>query len=42
MRSRELAFALAVAVATWLLPPAAAHAELKVATLHVTGMVCQA
>jgi hypothetical protein len=41
MRSRRLALVLALAVAAWLLP-AAAHADLKLATIDVKGMVCQA
>ncbi len=41
MRPRPLALALLVAVAGWLVPHAA-HAGLKLATLDVKGMVCQA
>lgn len=41
MRSRHLALLLALVVGGWLLP-GAAHADLKLATLNVKGMVCQA
>jgi hypothetical protein len=41
MRSHHLAFVLAVTVGAWLLP-GTAHADLKLATLNVKGMVCQA
>ena len=40
MRPRSLALVL-LAVAAWLVPQAA-HAGLKLATLDVKGMVCQA
>ncbi len=38
--SRHPIVVLALAVAAWL-APALAHAELKVVTLNVKGMVCQ-
>jgi hypothetical protein len=38
--ARHLISVLALAVAAWL-APAPAHAELKLATLTVKGMVCQ-
>ena len=41
MRRRHLAFVLLVAVAAWLVPDAAL-AALKLATISVKGMVCQA
>ena len=41
MRPRHLALVLLLAVAAWLVPRAA-HADLKLATLNVKGMVCQA
>lgn len=41
MRPRHLALVLLLAVAAWLVPQAA-HADLKLATLNVKGMVCQA
>jgi hypothetical protein len=41
MRPRHLALVLVLAVAAWLVP-GAAGADLKVATLNVKGMVCQA
>jgi hypothetical protein len=41
MRPRHLALVLVLAVAAWLVP-GAAHADLKLATLTVKGMVCQA
>lgn len=41
MRPRGLALLLVLAIAAWLVP-GAAHAELKLATLNVKGMVCQA
>lgn len=41
MRPRHLALVLALTVAAWLVPHAA-HAALKVATIAVKGMVCQA
>ncbi len=40
MRPRHLALVLVLAAA-WLVP-GAAHADLKLATLNVKGMVCQA
>ncbi len=41
MRTRCLPLVLAVVVAAWLVP-GAAGADLKLATLSVKGMVCQA
>jgi hypothetical protein len=41
MGPRHLALALMVAAVAWLLP-GAARADLKLATLNVKGMVCQA
>ncbi len=41
MRPRYLALVLALAVIGWLVP-GTAHADLKLATLAVKGMVCQA
>jgi hypothetical protein len=41
MRPRHLLLLLVFAVGAWLVP-AAAHAGLKLATLNVKGMVCQA
>ena len=41
MRPRGLALLLVLAIAASLVP-GAAHAELKLATLNVKGMVCQA
>ncbi len=41
MQPRHLALVLALVVTVWLLP-GAAQAELKLATLNVKGMVCQA
>lgn len=41
MRPRHLALVLVLAVSAWLMPEAA-HADLKLATLTVKGMVCQA
>lgn len=41
MRPRHLALLLMLAVAVWLVPEAA-RADLKLATLTVKGMVCQA
>jgi hypothetical protein len=41
MRSRLLVLVLTLGVAAWLMPQPA-HAELKLATLNVKGMVCQA
>lgn len=41
MRPRHLAFVLIAAAVAWLMP-AVAHADLKLATLTVKGMVCQA
>jgi len=41
MRPRRLALVLLLAGTAWLMP-AAAHADLKLATLTVKGMVCQA
>ncbi len=41
MRLRDLAIGLLVLLAASLVP-ATAHAELKLATLTVKGMVCQA
>ena len=38
---RHLIFGLALSLAAWL-APAPAHAELKLVTLTVKGMVCQA
>lgn len=40
MRPRRLALVLVLALAAWL-APAPAHADLKLATLNVKGMVCQ-
>jgi hypothetical protein len=40
MRFRHLALILVLIVGTLL--PEAAHADLKLATLNVKGMVCQA
>jgi hypothetical protein len=42
MRSRHLALAMVLAVAAVWLVPRPAEAALKVATLTVKGMVCQA
>ena len=39
MRARDLVLGLMFVFATWLVP-GAAHAELKLATLMVKGMVC--
>jgi len=41
MQRRHLAFVLVLTLTVWLLP-SAAQAELKLATLNVKGMVCQA
>ncbi len=41
MRPRHLTLVLALAVTTWL-EPGLAHADLKLATINVKGMVCQA
>jgi hypothetical protein len=41
MRARHLALVLVLAVSGWL-TPGVAHADLKLATLTVKGMVCQA
>lgn len=41
MRFDHLALAVAVTLGVWLLP-GAAHADLKLATLNIRGMVCQA
>jgi hypothetical protein len=41
MRSRHLGLVLALTIGAWLLP-GTAHADLKLATLNVKGMVCQA
>jgi hypothetical protein len=41
MRPRHLALVLALSVGAWLLP-GTAHADLKLATLNVKGLVCQA
>ena len=41
MRPRHVALILALAVGLWLLP-GTAQAGLKLATLTVKGMVCQA
>jgi len=41
MQSRYLALVVALAASAWLVP-GAAHAGLKLATLNVKGMVCQA
>ncbi len=41
MRPRHLALVLALAVTGWLVP-GLAHADLKLATINVKGMVCQA
>ena len=41
MRPRHVALILALAVGPWLLP-GTAYADLKLATLTVKGMVCQA
>jgi hypothetical protein len=41
MRPGHLAFVLVLAVFAWLTPEPA-HADLKLATLNVKGMVCQA
>ncbi len=41
MRPRHLTFVLALAVTAWLVP-GFAHADLKLATISVKGMVCQA
>lgn len=41
MQPRRLTLMVALAVAAWLLP-GTAHAELKLATFNVKGMVCQA
>jgi hypothetical protein len=41
MRRRHLTLVAVLAVAAWLVP-GAASADLKVATLTIKGMVCQA
>ncbi len=41
MRPRHLALVLALAVTGWL-GPGLAHADFKLATITVKGMVCQA
>lgn len=41
MRPRHLTLVLVLGVAAWLVP-GGAHADLKLATLTVKGMVCQA
>ncbi len=41
MRPLRLALVLALAVTGWLVP-GFAHADLKLATINVEGMVCQA
>lgn len=41
MRPRHLTLMLVLAVTAWLVP-GLAHAELKLATISVKGMVCQA
>lgn len=41
MRPRSLALMLVLVLAAWLVP-GAAHADMKLATLTVKGMVCQA
>ena len=41
MRPRLLALMLVLVVTAWLMP-AAAHADLKLATINIKGMVCQA
>jgi len=41
MRPRQLRLLLVLAVTAWLVPEAA-HAELKLVTLSIKGMVCQA
>ncbi len=42
MNSRLLAMTLVLALGVWLVPATPAHAALKLATLNVKGMVCQA
>jgi hypothetical protein len=41
MLRRQLTLVLVLAVARWLVP-GLAHADLKLATITVKGMVCQA
>lgn len=41
MRLRHLSLVLVLAAVAWLVPEVA-HADLKLATLNVKGMVCQA
>jgi len=41
MRPRHLALVLALTVGFWFLP-GAAHADFKLATLNIKGMVCKA
>ena len=41
MRLRHVALAVALGLAAWFLP-ATAYADLKLATVSVKGMVCQA
>jgi len=41
MRPHRLALVVALTVGVWLVPHAA-HAALKLATIAVKGMVCQA
>ena len=41
MRPRQLGLVLLLAMGAWLVP-LAAHADLKLVTLNVKGMVCQA
>lgn len=41
MRARHAALAVALSLAAWYLP-ATAYADLKLATISVKGMVCQA
>ncbi len=42
MRSRQLGLVVALTAGLWLAGPGAADAALKVATLSVKGMACQA
>lgn len=41
MRVHVLVLALALGIAAWLVPQAA-RADMKVATISIKGMVCQA
>jgi hypothetical protein len=41
MSARHLALVLVLTISAWL-PPVTAHAELKLTTLNIKGMVCQA